>query len=377
MEQKNFLLLLIIRFSILICIGILTLAYTPLIHSFPYIDKLAMSDLPQWIYAWGNFDGVHYVGIAWQGYHEFDQAFFPLYPLLIKFVSTFGLSYVASGLLISHGFFVVGVLMFYSLCVELFTKNTAYWATLLLIAFPTSFFFTALYSESLYLFLTVATMRAMIAQKYILSGMLGCLLALTRVPGLTIAIVLFGMTVVEVKKIPQILAKTWIVYAGLASGILAYMIYLFFTTGDALNFLHSQDSFNVGRSSDFVSLPQVYYRYFKIFITADRNFQYFVALIECIFATVILTCSSLHGYLSWRHKNWKELSIALFSLLTVVIPSLTGTFGSIPRYGLFAFSLYILFARIQSSKVKIIILICSAIVQMLFVYYFIQGKFIA
>lgn len=377
MGRKELTLLLIIRGSVLLIIGILTLSYTPLLHTFPYIDKLAVSRLPQWLYAWGNFDGVHYVGIAWQGYHEFDQAFFPLYPLLIKFISTFGLSYVTSGLLLSHGFFIAGVIMFHALFTELFSKKTAFWSTLLVIAFPTSFFFTALYNESLYLFLMCAALRSFQQKKYVLTAMLSFLVALTRVPGVTVSLIFFGMGYKNLRVIPQMLKKTWIVYIGLFGGLIAYMTYLHYSTGDALNFLHSQEAFNVGRSSDFVTLPQVYYRYLKIFFTADKNLQYFVAVNEFIWATVILFVSTLHGYLSWKKKKFMEVSMALFSLLTVIIPSLTGTLGSIPRYGLFAFSLYIMFARIQSRNIKIGILFGCVLLQVLFVYFFIQGRFIA
>jgi len=58
-------------------------------NRFPYVDEvLKNSDLPAWMHQFGNFDGVHYVRIASAGYeYQFTQAFFPLYPLLIKIVS--------------------------------------------------------------------------------------------------------------------------------------------------------------------------------------------------------------------------------------------------------------------------------------------------
>src|SRR3989344_8080210 len=37
------------------------------------------------IFSWANFDGEHYISIAIFGYKMLEQAFFPIYPLLIQF----------------------------------------------------------------------------------------------------------------------------------------------------------------------------------------------------------------------------------------------------------------------------------------------------
>src|SRR3990170_8020324 len=56
---------------------------------FPYYqERLIASGLPHFIWSFGNFDGVHYLGIAQHGYiYQFTQVFFPLYPILIKLFS--------------------------------------------------------------------------------------------------------------------------------------------------------------------------------------------------------------------------------------------------------------------------------------------------
>src|SRR3989344_1323512 len=40
-----------------------------------------------YIFAWANFDGEHYLSIAQIGYRGLEQAFFPVYPMLISFLS--------------------------------------------------------------------------------------------------------------------------------------------------------------------------------------------------------------------------------------------------------------------------------------------------
>src|SRR5690242_7110394 len=57
-------------------------------NRFPYVEILRETGLPHWIWSFGNFDGVHYLRIAKDGYaYQYTQAFFPLYPILIKIVS--------------------------------------------------------------------------------------------------------------------------------------------------------------------------------------------------------------------------------------------------------------------------------------------------
>ena len=58
--------------------------------------------------SWSNFDGVHYLAIAGQGYTE-NGRFFPLYPLFVKMGTLlfgtpqpFGIEYVALAFLISN-----------------------------------------------------------------------------------------------------------------------------------------------------------------------------------------------------------------------------------------------------------------------------------
>ena len=67
---------------------------------------------------WANFDGGHYISIAETGYHTYQQAFFPLYPLVISLLSKLtGYSFVNSGLIISHIAFFIGLIVFYKLAI--------------------------------------------------------------------------------------------------------------------------------------------------------------------------------------------------------------------------------------------------------------------
>src|SRR3972149_9378290 len=66
---------------------------------------------------WANFDGIHYLSIAQNGYMRFQEAFFPLYPLLIRILAKSVLfdHYLWAGLLISHVSLFIALIIFYKL----------------------------------------------------------------------------------------------------------------------------------------------------------------------------------------------------------------------------------------------------------------------
>ena len=71
-------------------------------------------NLPNWIFALANFDGLHYIFIARDGYVQYEQAFFPLYPLSIKFLTPlFFNNQLLTGLLISNVSFFLGLFFSY------------------------------------------------------------------------------------------------------------------------------------------------------------------------------------------------------------------------------------------------------------------------
>src|SRR3989338_6330002 len=98
-------------------------------NSFPYANvALQVTNLPNWVWGFGGFDGEHYLRIAQNGYDaEFSQAFFPLYPILINifnflpknlnldtriFVDP---SYFFTGFILSNAFFLGALTIFYKL----------------------------------------------------------------------------------------------------------------------------------------------------------------------------------------------------------------------------------------------------------------------
>ncbi|MES1920749.1 ER membrane glycoprotein subunit of the GPI transamidase complex-like protein [Bonamia ostreae] len=119
-----------------------------------------------------NWDGHYFLAIAERGYEEpSHHAFFPLYPLLIRFSASF-LSFglknfdffsllLVSSLIISNTMFLLSVLAFYKLTICVFKDRPKF---ALKSSFLYSFnfariFMSATYSESLFAFMSMTAFR--------------------------------------------------------------------------------------------------------------------------------------------------------------------------------------------------------------------------
>ena len=136
-----------------------------------------------------RWDSLHYLDIARHGYATAEQtAFFPLYPMLIKALGWVVRSDVAAGVLISVVSFAVALTLLHRLS-ELELGRPAANATVLLLAFaPLSFFFTAVYTESLFLALSVGALYAARRDRLALAGVLVALATVTRVYGILLVV---------------------------------------------------------------------------------------------------------------------------------------------------------------------------------------------
>jgi Mannosyltransferase (PIG-V) len=105
-----------------------------------------------------RWDSLHYLAIAQHGYNTpSNTVFFPLYPLLIRTFAWVTSSYVVAGMLVSVAAFVVALLLLHQLAREELGDRVADATVLLLVFSPVSLFFTAIYTESLFLALSLAT----------------------------------------------------------------------------------------------------------------------------------------------------------------------------------------------------------------------------
>lgn len=333
-------------------------------------------------YPWANFDGVHYLLIAGNGYTN-NLEFFPLFPLIIRIVSflfgttqTFGIVQFFTAFFISNNFFLLSIFVFYALIRLDYSKKIAQLSIIFLLLFPTSFYFGSIYGESLFLFLSLSCFYFIRKKQWTIASILGALLTLTRIVGIFILIPL----ILEFIKKEKINKKQFLkLFLNILSfllipiSLIGYSLFNFWRTGDFLYFVHAHGNLGNGRAvNSIILMPQTLFRYGKILFSVSLGrFEWWIALLELsIFLIVsILLC------ISWRQKI--RLSYILFTALCFLTPALSGTFSGLPRYSLILFPIFISLALIKNIKIQIAYGIISAILLFILLMFFSKGYFIA
>jgi hypothetical protein len=132
-------------------------------------------------------DAVWYLRLADRGWSTDDAsaAFFPLYPLTVRAVAwVLPGDDLLAALLVSNLAFLGALLALFALTAEAFGDRVARRAIVVAAIFPTSFFFLAPYTESLFLLLSILAFREARHDRWGRVALFGALAALTRSVGI-------------------------------------------------------------------------------------------------------------------------------------------------------------------------------------------------
>ncbi len=290
---------------------------------------------------WGRWDAVHYLDIATKGYQGFDMAFFPLYPLLVRVVGEFAENHLVAGLLISNAAFFFGLLYLYKLLEHEYDRPVARRGIFYVSVFPTAFFFSAVYSESLFFMLTVASFYYMRAHRWWMAGAIGFFAALTRVEGIllvvpfTIEWLVNYWPVVRQGGRERAVALANLAPAALViCGLLVYMAYLWVLRADPLYFSHVQIHWNRHFAMPWVSVANAFH---KIATTASGQ-TVSTQLLE-LSATFLMI-----GVLAFGLRKLRPSYIA-YMALSILAPMCTSSLMSMPRFALVLFPMFAILAR--------------------------------
>lgn len=292
-----------------------------------------------------RWDSYWYLDIVNNGYYLrtdntlANVVFFPLYPTLIKIVGTIlpassagGLgNFVLAGWLISMTFLLLASAYFYKLVKEFHPEIDPELPILLMLIFPTAFFFNVIYTESLFLFLTIAVFYYAFKRRFYLAGLFAFLGALTHSNGAFFALPILW-EIVRVNGWRNLLPiKEWkklipVLFAPFGSFL--FLTYDYLKFGDPMLFFKIQSAW--GRSFSinwdhfsFFSHPSIVNMFIDIFLA-----------VFIITATILV---------------WKKLSplYSIFMSLTLFAAFSSGTLMSVGRYSLVMFPLFILLAKIK------------------------------
>jgi hypothetical protein len=147
---------------------------------------------------WARWDSGFYLRVAEQGYwfqpgQQSGVAFFPLYPLLINVLKPIFGSYLAAGVIVSNSLFLGALIFLYNLTELEFGESAASRTVFYIAAFPTAFFFSAVYTESTFLFFSVATLYFARKRLWAWTMLFGLLCSASRIVG----VVMWGAVMLE------------------------------------------------------------------------------------------------------------------------------------------------------------------------------------
>lgn len=318
---------------------------------------------------WNRWDSLWYLKIAEFGYqiHGTDInsiAFFPLYPLLIRWFGFIVGDLKWAALLVSNLTSIAGLVMFYHLARFEFGKSVAYISTLSFLLFPTAYFFNAGYTEGLFLLLAASSFYAARKGKFSWAGLYAALATLTRLTGA----LLFPALLVELflqwrKKETDWENGLWLLLIPGAFGL--YLLLNYSVLGSFFGFLDVQRDYwfksfawpwhsIVGRFNSLGSYPY----------SIDVIMHSWIEFIAAIFLVVI----SVISFYKLR------LSYSVFVALTAFISISTSFLLSVPRYILSAIPIFFIFGFWGQKKVVAIpLLVLSVSLLTMFAIQFTRG----
>jgi len=295
---------------------------------------------------WSVWDSKRYAEIAVNGYPTsmaspdyWYNGFFPLYSLFIRIVDLFFRSPYLSGIIVSNIFLIIAAIFLYKLVKLNSNKETSLRSIKYLFLFPTAFILSGVFSESLFLALLIIIFYYAKKENWLLTGILGFLLTLTRPYGV---VVIFPLLYEYYRSKDFKIRKTEIdiiYFLLIPLGLVIFFSYLNSLTGDFFTYIHLKevgghtlsDPLRVIRNAIYAGIRGLSHGTEKLFTGI-----YAITMISLL-------------VIFYKKIDFSHL---LMGLMLVFIPIMSGDIAvrAIIRYMAVLFPLFIILAKITEKK---------------------------
>jgi hypothetical protein len=330
-----------------------------------------------------RFDAAWYLDIATFGYDlDSRAAFFPLYPGLVGLFGDIGLSPVLVGIAISCACSLGGLYLLHRLTALDYGRRVAGATTWIVVCSPAAVCLSAVYTEGLFLLLSVGSLYAARLGRWRTAALVAVLAAATRSAGILLIVPLLVMYLYgpradrepdappagirpRYKLRPDLL---WL--AVIPTGLFAYLAYLGISSGDPLLAFNAQSDWNrifapfggiaLGLWSGITSVFHI--------IPGLESISYSLATVtleEAVRNLVLLGFLVLAGWLTVqtaRRLPPAYLAYAVTSLaLPLSVPATDTPLMSLPRFMLVVFPFWIALAiwALEKPRRLQVVLGCS------------------
>lgn len=290
---------------------------------------------------WRSADSSWYLGIADRGYDEavhtdpqpHNWVFFPLFPLLERALAPLLGNSFRAGVLIANLAFLAALVVLRQLALESgYQKDETERAIWFLCIFPTSYFFLAPLTESLFLLIVSASFLMVQRNKPLTAALLFSLAAATRPVGL-IAFPAFALALWERHRVINLRTSAAFLIAPL--GGLLYALYLQFHTGSALAFVSNQTHW--GRAK--LTLTQLFEQLVTYPFTLAHPWNFTLLNVAALI---------LGGTVAVRLALLKRYSWAALVGLPLLAALLTGSVLSMCRFTMVLFPIFFELGRLTA-----------------------------
>lgn len=296
------------------------------------------------------YDNEHYLNIARDGYtFEKQYAFFPLTPLLIRYLGKFVF------LLLNQLCVLLSGYLLYLISDKIFKKEEPYWPSILFFISPISIFTCMFYSEALFIFLTILSFYLYKTKKnYLILGFALGLSVMTRSFGSILFFTIFIFMFIDMIKKREKFKNILITYIPATIISCLYPIFLYIETGNFLYFIETQ----------FIHWGRINTNIFTILFDAANII---LKKIHFLFIFDYILVFFLIGYAFYiivkKRKEKKYYEIFLYIILSFIaicstIRGINNPLASFYRYIFGCFPIYFMIKKNDSVLLLIIFFSC-------------------
>ncbi len=304
-----------------------------------YNAAFPLPGLPDLLRPFYTWDTQHYLLLAMQGYgtNAFSDAFYPLYPFAIRFLTPLfaGNALVAAWAISNVVSLAVPVYM-YRLARLFWPARQSLTIVVLLLAFPTAFFLSMAYTEPLFLALCLAAFFHLFKRDVLIASALCFVLPLTRAQALLLLVpilVRFLQTGWGAKGNWREAMRSYLAPAlATVAGVGAYLLFCWWQLGDPFAGFNAQRFTISNNSLANLLRPVEWFRANFVGISPILH-GYTNSVIDRV--AFVIALPLLIGVWRTQHK-----ALAVYGIVTLLVPALSGSFMSYTRHLLLVFPLF-------------------------------------